>query len=399
MRSAIGDGPSPRFWMLCLADWRRAAGFGIYLHWPFCAAKCPYCDFNSHVSNQIDHERWRDAFVSEIKRAAERNPDQIVKTIYFGGGTPSLMPAATVSAIIDAISGHFRMANDPEITLEANPGSVETDRFRAYHSAGVNRVSLGVQAFNDQDLRKLGRVHSADEAKQALTTAFETFDRVSFDLIYGRQDQDLADWCAELRYALSLNTCHLSLYQLSVEPGTVFARRAAAGMLDGLPNEDLSADFFEATIEHCEAAGLENYEISNFARPDSQSRHNLTYWKGGDYIGVGPGAHGRESRGPDRLATLQPRLPDAWLVAVSEGKALKSNKISRGDQRLEYLLMGLRLREGVALRPFQDLGGQITGQGWDKMRSMGLILVENDHIRASDQGRQLLNAVLSELEI
>lgn len=382
-----------------MAEWRRGAGTGIYLHWPFCAAKCPYCDFNSHVSSAIDQDAWREAFLTEIARAAARNPDTIINTIYFGGGTPSLMPSRSVEAILDEIARRFRCANDVEITLEANPGSVETERFRAYRTAGVNRVSLGVQALNDDDLRKLGRIHNADDAKQALTTAFETFDRVSFDLIYGRQDQGLKDWESELHDALSFESGHLSLYQLSIEPGTMFARRAAANRLPGLPSEDLSADFYEITRAICNARGLTNYEISNFAREGLQSQHNLIYWTGGDYIGIGPGAHGRESRGESRLATFQPRQPDAWLAAVEGRTATLETRLSRADQRAEYLLMGLRLRDGIALHPFRDLGGRIDGPGWDKMRALGLITTSETRIKASDQGRQLLNSVLAELDL
>lgn len=382
-----------------MTSWRQEIGFGIYLHWPFCTAKCPYCDFNSHVSGSIDHAVWRDSFLAEIDRAAQRLPDQIVHTIYFGGGTPSLMEPATVSAIIDQIQKRFRMVNDPEITLEANPGSVEEKKFRDFQSGGVNRVSLGVQALNDADLKRLGRIHTAAEAKTALATALDSFKRVSFDLIYARQDQSLTDWENELGEALALQNGHLSLYQLSIEPGTVFGRRAEAGKLLGLPTEDAGADFYELTQAMCDGVGLKNYEISNYARPGDESRHNQIYWQGGDYIGIGPGAHGRESYGGNRWATVQPKAPQTWLSAVESGTATSASMLSETDQRLEFLLMGLRQEIGVPKRRFLDLGGEITGYGWDEMRDLGMIDTETDRIRATDQGRQILNAVLTKLEI
>ena len=293
-------------------DWREG-GFGLYLHWPFCAAKCPYCDFNSHVAASIDQDRWAAAYLAEIGRLADETPGRVLNSIYFGGGTPSLMRADVVAAILNRAADRWTLANDVEITLEANPGSVEADRFAGYAAAGVNRVSLGVQALNDDDLRRLGRIHSADEALRALDVARATFGRVSFDLIYARQDQTLPDWQAELARALAMGPDHLSLYQLTIEPGTAFYARHQAGGLRGLPDEDLGADLYALTQEMTAAAGLPAYEVSNHAGPGGESRHNLIYWRAGDWGGLGPGAHGRLTLGGSRWATEAPLAPGAWL--------------------------------------------------------------------------------------
>ncbi len=274
-------------------DWQQG-GFGFYVHWPFCASKCPYCDFNSHVSAEIDESRWVRAYLREIDRYAAEVPERVLTSIFFGGGgTPSLMAPDTVSAILERIRAHWPVANDLEVTLEANPGSVEAGRFRGYADAGVNRVSVGVQALNDADLRRLGRLHTVEEALAALEIARNTFERVSFDLIYARQGQTLEEWRAELSGALEFAADHLSLYQLSIEPGTAFGDRYDAGKLRGLPDEDLSAEMYLLTQEMCETAGFHAYEVSNHAKPGAESRHNQIYWRYGDYAGIGPGAHSR----------------------------------------------------------------------------------------------------------
>ncbi|PIE11096.1 MAG: coproporphyrinogen III oxidase [Rhodobacterales bacterium] len=380
-----------------MPDWRRRAGFGIYLHWPFCAAKCPYCDFNSHVVAQVDQARWADAFVSEITRAAEEIGPRVVNTIYFGGGTPSLMAVETVDAILNAIRARFPIANDVEITLEANPNSVEAERFRGYRAAGVNRVSLGVQALNKSDLKRLGRLHSVDEALAAVALARDVFDRVSFDLIYARQDQTLPEWEAELAQALALEPDHLSLYQLTIEPGTAFGARFDAGKLRGLPDEDLGADMYELTQILCRSARLEAYEVSNYARPGQESRHNLTYWRGGDYLGIGPGAHGRVTLGETRYATETPLAPGAWLAQAEAGcgESLRA-PLPDEDQRTELLMMGLRLQEGVDRQAFEELGGTVDGPAWEHVKNLGLLDI-SDRIALTEAGRPVLNAILREL--
>ena len=294
-------------------------GFGLYVHWPFCQAKCPYCDFNSHVVEKIDQDHWRDAFRKEVARVKNDLPDRTLNTIFFGGGTPSLMTPETVDAVISAAREAWPFANDMEITLEANPTSIEAERFRGFLGAGINRVSIGVQALNNEDLRRLGRLHSADEARRAVELAKSIFPRVSFDLIYARQDQSLSDWESELTEALELADGHLSLYQLTIEPGTAFGDRFAVGKLRGLPEEGLAADMFELTQDLTSRHGLHAYEVSNHAAPGCESRHNLIYWRGHDWLGIGPGAHGRFTFGERRIATESHSLPSDWLNAVSDG--------------------------------------------------------------------------------
>lgn len=296
-------------------DWRNG-GFGLYLHWPFCQSKCPYCDFNSHVAATIDQGRWQRAYLSEIRRLGAETEGRVLNSVFFGGGTPSLMEPDLVAAILETVRATWPLANDLEVTLEANPGSVEAGRFRGYRAAGVNRISMGIQALNDADLRKLGRLHTVAEARAAFDVARTTFDRVSFDLIYARQDQPLEHWRSELTEALTMAADHLSMYQLTVEDGTAFGDRFKRGKLRGLPEEELSADMYALTQDLCEAAGLPAYEVSNHARPGAESRHNLIYWRGGDYAGVGPGAHGRLTFPTGRWATEAPRAPAAWLERV-----------------------------------------------------------------------------------
>ena len=380
-------------------DW-QAGGFGLYIHWPFCESKCPYCDFNSHVAERVDQYAWLKAYRSEIRRQAAETHGRVLQTVYFGGGTPSLMAQDVVAGIIECVRDNWRTVNDLEITLEANPGSVEAARFEGYRRAGVNRVSLGVQALDDAALRALGRMHSKQQALTALEVAKSTFDRVSFDLIYARQFQSLTEWQSELREALSFAGDHLSLYQLTIEDGTAFAARAARGKLAGLPNEDLSADMYDLTQDLCGAAGLPAYEVSNHATPGSESRHNMIYWRGGDYVGVGPGAHGRVTGDDGRFATEAFRDPKAWLSAVSSEKGGDHlrEKLSREDVALEYLLMSLRTNEGLNLERYAKMAErQVPEHRIVALIDLGLISQDEGWIKTTRSGRLVLNGILKDL--
>jgi len=379
-------------------DWQYG-GFGLYIHWPFCEAKCPYCDFNSHVARHIDQTAWVRAYLSELDRVAAELPNRMLQTVFFGGGTPSLMHPDSVAAILGKVKTLWPMANNPEITLEANPGSVEAAKFQGFRDAGVNRISMGIQALNDPDLKRLGRVHSVADAYAAFEIARACFDRVSFDLIYARQDQTVAAWEKELTEALSLAVDHLSLYQLTIEEGTAFGDRYKLGKLRGLPDEDICADMFSVTQDLCEAAGLLNYEVSNHARPGAESRHNLIYWRYGDYAGIGPGAHGRITLDGQRFATEQIKAPGAWLKAVQAGSPDSVREtVSLEDQALEYLLMGLRVREGVRLQRYQALSGKAINQdALNHLSSLGLINLTTDGISVTNQGLMVLNSVIAEL--
>ena len=380
-------------------DWQNG-GFGLYLHWPFCQSKCPYCDFNSHVAASIDQKRWNRAYLTEIDRLAEETPGRILQSVFFGGGTPSLMDPELVASILDRIRRNWPQSNDWEVTLEANPGSVEAGRFKAYAAAGVNRISMGIQSLNDSDLRKLGRLHTVSDARAAFDIARAAFGRVSFDLIYARQDQDLPAWRAELGEALSMAVDHLSLYQLTIEDGTAFGDRFAKGGLRGLPNEDLAADMYTLTQDICDAAGLPAYEVSNHAAAGMESRHNLIYWRGGDYLGIGPGAHGRMTLNGNRWATETPRAPGDWLKRVEQGLAaeLPRNVVSGAERALEYLMMGLRLTDGIDLRRYKTLSG--TAMSVNKINSlveMDMLRHTADGIAATAKGRLVLNAVIRDL--
>ena len=336
------------------------AAFGVYLHWPFCLSKCPYCDFNSHVRHAaIDEARFVRAFTSEIAATAARVPDRTVSTIFIGGGTPSLMQPATVGAILDAIARHWPVAPDAEVTLEANPTSVDATRFRGYRAAGVTRVSLGVQALDDTALKELGRLHTAREALAAVAVARALFGRYSFDLIYARPQQTAAAWAAELKRAIAEAAEHLSLYQLTVEQDTPFAALHAAGKLI-VPDEDLARALFDATQEICAGAGLPAYEVSNHARPGAECRHNLVYWRGQEYAGIGPGAHGRLDLGGVRYATATEKRPEAWLMRVELlGHGLVTDEaLTREQTADEFLLMGLRLAEGIDPARYARLAGR-----------------------------------------
>ncbi len=380
-------------------DW-RAGGFGLYIHWPFCQSKCPYCDFNSHVAASIDQRRWRDAYLREIARVGAETPGRVLQTVFFGGGTPSLMEPEIVADVLAAVRATWPMVNDPEITLEANPGSVEAGRFRGFRDAGVNRISMGVQALNDADLRRLGRLHSVAEARQAFDIARNCFDRVSFDLIYARQDQTLEQWRAELTEALSMAVDHLSMYQLTIEDGTAFGDRFARGGLKGLPDEDVQADMYAVTQEVCAAHGMPAYEVSNHARPGAESRHNLVYWRMGDYVGIGPGAHGRVTLDGQRWATVAPKAPGAWLAMVEAGRAGEDARepVLREEQATEYLLMSLRLSEGTDIARHEALAGKaLDSARLADLGALGLIVVEGGRLRATPAGRAVLNGVLREL--
>ncbi|MFC7702662.1 radical SAM family heme chaperone HemW [Plastorhodobacter daqingensis] len=382
-----------------MQDWRNG-GFGLYLHWPFCQAKCPYCDFNSHVSAAIDQSRWQAAYLSEIDRIGRETEGRILNTVFFGGGTPSLMEPELVAAVLDRIRRTWPQSNDWEVTLEANPTSVEAGRFRGYRDAGVTRLSMGVQSLRDEDLRRLGRLHSAAEARRAFDIARDCFDRVSFDMIYARQHQTLADWRLELDEALSMAIDHLSLYQLTIEDGTAFGARHAGGGLRGLPEDDLSADMYAMTQDRCGAAGMAGYEVSNHAREGSESRHNLIYWRAGDYAGIGPGAHGRLTLGTQRLATDTPTDPLAWLAQVERKGSgeLPRQPLDGGDQADEYLMMSLRLAEGVDLTRHAALAGQtIPEHRIAPLQDLGLLELKGDRLCATADGRIVLNAILREL--
>ncbi|MEM1272562.1 MAG: radical SAM family heme chaperone HemW [Pseudomonadota bacterium] len=375
-----------------------AREIAVYVHWPFCQAKCPYCDFNSHVSARIDHDRWARAYGAEIDRYGGEIGDARVVSVFFGGGTPSLMPAKLVDQILGKIQSTWQVANDFEVTLEANPTSVEIARFAGYHAAGVSRISIGIQSLNDVHLRALGRLHSAREARDALATAQSIFDRISGDLIYARQNQSLEDWRVELEHALSLGLDHMSLYQLTIEDGTAFAHRFKAGGLKGLPGEDLAADLYELTQEMCDAAGMPSYEISNHARPGDECRHNLVYWRGGEYLGIGPGAHGRIEADQGWVGTEGVRAPQHWLNAVENSGSGEVPRlpIATPERAVEYVMMSLRLQEGTE---FARARAVIDTQRLDALVQDGFAWRRDGRFGATHKGRPVLNAVLAELLI
>jgi putative oxygen-independent coproporphyrinogen III oxidase len=377
------------------------AAFGVYVHWPFCLSKCPYCDFNSHVRHAaIDETRFARAFAAEIAATAARTPGRIVSTIFFGGGTPSLMQPATIAAVLDSISQHWHVAADAEITLEANPTSVEAARFRGYRSAGVNRVSLGVQALDDRALGALGRLHSAREALDAVAIARSVFDRYSFDLIYARPQQTPEEWAEELKRALAEAAEHLSLYQLTVEQETPFATLHAAGKLI-IPDDDTARALYDTTQEVCAAHGLAAYEISNHARPGSECRHNLVYWRAQEYAGVGPGAHGRLDIDGSRHATATEKRPEAWLQRVErDGHGLiTDDMLTREEMADEFLLMGLRLAEGIDPARYVELMNRpLDPARIAALREHGLVeTTDRGRLRVSMPGFPVLDAVVADL--
>ena len=375
-------------------------GFGIYVHWPFCKAKCPYCDFNSHVRHApVDAMGFAATLVTELGWLARETKGRTVASIFFGGGTPSLMPPAAVSHVLEAIAGLWPIAADAEITLEANPTSVEAGNFRGYRAAGVNRVSVGVQALDADDLRALGRQHSPEEAIAAFRLAAKIFPRVSFDLIYARPHQSVAQWRDELSRALGEQRGHMSLYQLTVEPGTAYADLFARGGLV-VPDEDTAADLFDITQELTEKAGLAAYEVSNHAGPGHESRHNLLYWRYGEYAGAGPGAHSRLDAGENRRALVTEKHPETWrkLVATRGNGIVEDTLVSPADQAAEYLLMGLRISEGIDIARYARLAGRaIADDKIADLESLGLLRRNGARLAATRSGRRVLNALIAEL--
>ncbi len=374
-------------------------GFGVYVHWPFCLSKCPYCDFNSHVVANIDQRQWAAALAAELRHMRALTGPRTVSSIFFGGGTPSLMDVATVGAVLDEIAALWSVGPQAEITLEANPTSVEAERFRGYRAAGVNRLSLGVQSLDDRDLKFLGRLHSAGEALAAIALAREIFPRLSFDLIYARPGQTADDWARELRAALAHAADHLSLYQLTIEEGTAFAKLYEKGAFD-LPGEEDAAALYRLTGEIASEVGLSAYEVSNYAKPGAESRHNLVYWRYGDYVGAGPGAHGRITTAAGRFATRTSKAPGEWLASVERaGHGLEAEEeISRAEQGDEMMLMGLRLDEGVSLERYRRLTGRaLESARVESLVRDGALARDGDIVKATPDGRLVLNGVLGRL--
>lgn len=376
----------------------------VYIHWPFCARKCPYCDFNSHVRDRVDHDQWLQGYLAELRHAKDLTGAREIVSVFFGGGTPSLMEPKTTACIIEEIDTLWGIPQGTEITLEANPGSSEADKFRAFRAGGVNRVSIGVQALNDADLQRLGRLHSAAEARRAVEMAGGIFDRFSFDLIYARQGQTVAQWQDELSQALQMAGGHLSLYQLTIEEGTPFHTLFQRGEIV-LPAEDDSVGMFELTQDICAAAGLPAYEVSNHAKPGDESRHNLIYWRGGDYAGIGPGAHGRLTLADGRfVGTRTHRAPEIWLErAIKNGHALHEFETIDDAQRgRERLMMGLRLAEGIDRKRFAALTRAapeafVKPQALQALKDGGFLQDDGHVLAATAAGRQRLNALLAYL--
>jgi putative oxygen-independent coproporphyrinogen III oxidase len=376
-------------------------GFGVYVHWPFCLSKCPYCDFNSHVRSQaVDERRFVAAIAAELEHRAGLTKGRTVRSVFFGGGTPSLMQAKSVAGVLEAIAKHWPVAPDVEVTLEANPSSVEAARFREYRAAGVNRVSIGVQSFIDADLKALGRLHNAAEASNAIDVAAQVFERYSFDLIYARPNQTVKAWEAELKTALTRVRDHISLYQLTIEPDTMFERLSNAGKLS-IPDSDLGRAFWDATQELTAMASLPAYEVSNHARRGAESRHNLIYWRYGEYAGVGPGAHGRIITPKGRRAHATERHPEMWLTVVeADGHALVEDELlSTEEQGDEFLLMGLRLSEGIEPARFEAVAGRRLDPG--RIASLladGMVeMTAAGRLRVSPEGFPVLDAVVADL--
>ena len=378
-----------------MADWRNG-GFGIYIHWPFCAAKCPYCDFNSHVAKSIDQSSWRNAYLREIDRYAELTSGRVLNSVFFGGGTPSLMPPETAHEILERIHFHWPKANKFECTLEANPTSVDAGRFAGYAAAGVNRISIGIQSLRDNDLVALGRMHTVTEAKQAFDIARDNFNRVSFDLIYARQHQEPESWRIELKEALSMAVDHISAYQLTIEQGTAFGDRYNRGLLKGLPEDKNAERMYDITQEECAAAGMPRYEVSNHAAPGQESIHNQVYWRYGDYIGIGPGAHGRITTHQGRYGTEAHRSPEVWKNSVYEGKIKESwTPLSADDQLSEFVLMGMRMASGISVRRLTELSnGSFKRAKLGDLVEMGLIDEGDGLLYATQAGTKLLNQVI-----
>lgn len=368
----------------------------LYIHWPFCASKCPYCDFNAHVrEGGVDQTQWLPAYQADMRYWRKKTGERTITSIFFGGGTPSLMRPETVAGIIDEAQELWSFAADCEITLEANPTSSEAHQFKSFKSAGVNRLSIGVQALNDTDLKQLGRNHGAQEAFDAIAIAAQCFNRFSFDLIYARSKQTLDEWEAELKTALSLSSGHLSLYQLTIEPGTQFKTLHQSGRLT-IPDDDLAVDFYTLTQDVCDAAGLPAYEISNHAMAGHESNHNMTYWTGGDYLGIGAGAHGRITLKEGRLATLSHHAPEIWLQRVhAHGTGVnRETLLDNKAQVQERLMLGLRIDAGVAMA---DVSAVLNTTKLDILKDEGLLHHDRDRLRVTKRGRLLLNSIVATL--
>ncbi len=378
--------------------------FGIYIHWPFCAAKCPYCDFNSHVrSGGIDETRFVDAYLLELEFIHSLAPNRHISSIFFGGGTPSLMSGKAVGTILGKIAQLWSMDNNVEISLEANPTSIDAKNFANYRAAGVNRISIGVQAMNNADLRKLGRLHSVDEARAAVKLAQKLFDRISFDLIYARQNQSLKSWASELHQAIEMGTGHLSLYQLTIEQGTRFADLYKLGKIK-LPSNEFARELYDITQDICSQYGLNNYEISNYAKPDQHCQHNLLYWRYNEYAGIGAGAHSRliADNSGVRTARVNHLSPEKWLQSVEQqGQAIaEAEELTPSAQGIEYLLMCLRLREGVELKRFKKLSGyELDSQKINKMLDAELLIYNpnNNRIITTEEGARLTDYIIGQL--
>ena len=382
-----------------IEDWKNG-GFGIYIHWPFCAAKCPYCDFNSHVRNNIDQNQWLKAYLKEIRRVSEKTGNRVLNSIFFGGGTPSLIEPFVIDNILNEIQKYWKTNKNLEVTLEANPNSVDAQNFKAYRTVGINRTSMGIQSLNEKDLKALGRTHSVREALSALEIAKQNFKAVSFDLIYARQNQKLKQWEKELSLALDLGANHMSLYQLTIEQGTAFGDRYNRGLLKGLPSDDISAELYDLTSNLCEERGFTAYEVSNYAQRGFKSIHNLIYWRYGDYIGIGPGAHGRLTIDKKKYATETFLSPEEWLSKVEHHGSGESHmaELSNEQQAAEMVMMGLRLTEGVDCERFRALSGSsFSDEKIAFLKSIKLVEQEKGYLNATFSGRKVLNSVLAEL--
>ncbi len=379
---------------------KNETAFGVYVHWPFCEAKCPYCDFNSHVRKKIDQKIWTQAYIKSLIYWSKILPSSVVTSIFFGGGTPSMMEEGSVYDILNCIQKLWKCDPEVEVTLEANPTSVETKRFHSYKRSGVNRVSLGIQAFDDQDLKRLGRLHTESAGKQAIRIAQNCFEKVSFDLIYGRQYQKLDDWERELISAISFATGHLSLYQLTIEENTGFGALFSKGKLRGLPDNDFLKDFYELTQDICEAFDLKNYEISNHAHPGDECQHNLNYWNSGNFIGIGPGAHGRVQIDSTRFSTETPRTPEIWLNQVEQGEHDKFcfDPLTKTENAEEYALTSIRLASGMDIDKYNSFGGnRLCTEKISNLKTLNLIKIDRNHLKTTAQGKLLTNFILKEL--
>lgn len=373
----------------------RSDRLGLYIHWPFCQSKCPYCDFNSHVSQNIDQSAWLAAYVQELDKISLALGPRVIHSIFFGGGTPSLMDIDTVEGVLRKVRDCFSLSNDCEITLEANPTSFETDKFRAFSDCGVNRVSIGVQSLNPQSLVALGRLHSAQEAQQSVNAALDIFPSVSIDLMYGRANQNPQEWRDELTQALKLGTQHISLYQLTIEPGTRFGALHEAGKLRGLPNDETSLTLWNDTLELSALNGFGHYEISNFCKAGHESRHNKTYWQYREYIGVGPGAHGRVILNGQATATLQVLDPKTWLLEPSK-RNVSRETLSPTDQAIEKIMMGLRLTQGITQEEWEELSPFVNTKNFKDLVIQGYVS-SSENIQITGKGRPLLNAILQQI--